>query len=151
VLLYYYIVDVAIFQLKVVAANNEKIFAEAGDANVSSRRFKIDAFLHYRLEPGQVDIRDATFNLHPRVLTLWKVLGLRLRLRQRLLPGAGVMRDDIRGARLPERGEEDLVGPDLKFSVLKNELAARRGGKIREEYIVGEHHGLGAVPQLNVA
>jgi hypothetical protein len=71
-----------------------------------------------------VDIRDATFNLHPRVLTLWKMLSLRLRLRQRLLLGVGVIRDDIRGARLLERGEEDLIGPDLKFSVLKNELAA---------------------------
>jgi hypothetical protein len=33
------------------------------------------------------------------------------------------MRDDVRGARLPERREEDLVYLDLKFDVLKNELA----------------------------
>jgi hypothetical protein len=56
------------------------------------------------------------------------------------------MRDDVRGARLPERREEDLVYLGLKFGVLKNELAARRGRKIREEYVVGEHRGLGAMP-----
>jgi hypothetical protein len=33
------------------------------------------------------------------------------------------MRDDVKGARLLERGEEDLVGSGLKFGVLKNELA----------------------------
>jgi hypothetical protein len=70
VLLRYYIVDVTIFQLEVVAANNEEVFAEVGDANVSSRRSETDAFLHCRLEPGQMDIRDATFDLDPRVLTL---------------------------------------------------------------------------------
>jgi hypothetical protein len=53
-----------------VAANDKEAFAEAGDASVSSRRSKTDTFLHYRLEPGQVDVRDATFNLDPRVLTL---------------------------------------------------------------------------------
>jgi hypothetical protein len=74
------------------------------------------------------------------------VLGLHLRLRQRLLLGAGVMRDDVRGARLLERGEEDLIYPGLKFSVLKNELAARRSRKIGEEYVAGEHRGPGAVP-----
>jgi hypothetical protein len=56
------------------------------------------------------------------------------------------MRDDVRGARLLERGEEDLIYPGLKFSVLKNELAARRSGKIGEEYVAGEHRGPGAVP-----
>jgi hypothetical protein len=56
------------------------------------------------------------------------------------------MRDDVGGARLPERREEDLVCPGLEFGVLKNELAARRGGKMREEYVIGEHRGLGAVP-----
>jgi hypothetical protein len=80
VLLCYRTVDVAIFQLKVVVADDEEAFAEAGDASVSSRRSETDAFLHCRLEPGQVDVGDATFDLDPRVLTLWKVLGLRLRL-----------------------------------------------------------------------
>jgi hypothetical protein len=56
------------------------------------------------------------------------------------------MRDDVKGARLPERREEDLVCLSLKFGVLKNKLAARRDGKIREEYVAGEHHGLDAVP-----
>jgi hypothetical protein len=55
------------------------------------------------------------------------------------------MRDDVRGARLPECREEDLVYLGLKFGVLKNELAARRGGKIGEEYMVGEHRGLDAI------
>jgi hypothetical protein len=80
VLLYCRTVDVIIFQLKIVAANDEEVFTKAGDASVSSRRSETDAFLYYRLEPGQVDVRDATFDLYPRVLTLWKVLGLRLRL-----------------------------------------------------------------------
>jgi hypothetical protein len=53
-----------------VVANNKEVFAEAGDASVSSRRFKTDTFLYYRLEPGQVDIEDAIFDLNPRVLTL---------------------------------------------------------------------------------
>jgi hypothetical protein len=53
-----------------VIANNEEVFAEAGDTSVSSRYFKMDAFLYYRLEPGQMDVEDATFNLDPRVLTL---------------------------------------------------------------------------------
>jgi hypothetical protein len=56
------------------------------------------------------------------------------------------MRDDVRGARLPERREEDLVYSGLEFGVLKNELAARRNRKIEEEYVAGEHHSLGAVP-----
>jgi hypothetical protein len=56
------------------------------------------------------------------------------------------MRDNVRGARLLERREEDLVYLGLKFGVLKNELAVQRGGKIEEEYVVGEHRGLGAVP-----
>jgi hypothetical protein len=30
--------------------NDEKVFAEAGDVNVSLYRFKMDAFLHYRLK-----------------------------------------------------------------------------------------------------
>jgi hypothetical protein len=34
------------------------------------------------------------------------------------------MRDDVRGARLPERREEDLVYLGLEFGVLKNKLAA---------------------------
>jgi hypothetical protein len=34
------------------------------------------------------------------------------------------MRDDVRGARLLERKEEDLVYLGLEFGVLKNELAA---------------------------
>jgi hypothetical protein len=62
-----------------------------------------------------------------------------------------VIRDNVRGTRLLEREEEDLVSLDLKFGVLKNELATQRSKKIREEYIAGEHHGLGAIPQLNVA
>jgi hypothetical protein len=70
VLLCYRTIDVTIFQLEVVAADDEEAFAEAGDASVSSRRSKTDAFLHYRLEPGQMDVGDATFDLHPRVLTL---------------------------------------------------------------------------------
>jgi hypothetical protein len=70
VLLYYYIVNVTIFQLKVIIANDKEVFVEAGDASVSSRHFKIDTFLYYRLEPGQVEVRDITFNLDPRVLTL---------------------------------------------------------------------------------
>jgi hypothetical protein len=32
------------------------------------------------------------------------------------------MRDDVRGARLPERKEEDLIYLGLEFGVLKNEL-----------------------------
>jgi hypothetical protein len=56
------------------------------------------------------------------------------------------MRDDVKGVRLLERGEEDLVYPGLKFGVLKNELAARRSEKIKEEYVVGEHYSLSAVP-----
>jgi hypothetical protein len=56
------------------------------------------------------------------------------------------MWDDIRGARLPEHREEDLVYLDLKFGVLKNELAARRDRKIGEEYVVREHYSLGAMP-----
>jgi hypothetical protein len=70
VLLYYRTIDVIIFQLKVVVANDEEVFAEAGDAGVFSRYFKTDAFLYCRLEPGQVEVGDATFNLDPRVLTL---------------------------------------------------------------------------------
>jgi hypothetical protein len=31
-------------------ADDEEVFAKAGDANVSSRYFKIDAFLYYYLE-----------------------------------------------------------------------------------------------------
>jgi hypothetical protein len=61
------------------------------------------------------------------------------------------MRDDVKGARLLERGEEDLVCPGLEFGVLKNELAARRDRKIGEEYVAREHYGLSAMPQLNVA
>jgi hypothetical protein len=57
-----------------------------------------------------------------------------------------MIRDDVKGARLLERGEEDLVYLDLEFGVLKNELAARRGEKIREEYVIGEYYSLGAVP-----
>jgi hypothetical protein len=57
-----------------------------------------------------------------------------------------VIRDNVKGARLLECGEEDLVYPGLKFSVLKNELAARRDRKIGEEYVAGEHRSLGAVP-----
>jgi hypothetical protein len=56
------------------------------------------------------------------------------------------MRDDVKGARLLERGEEDLVYLGLEFGVLKNELAARRGRKIGEEYVAGEHHDLSAMP-----
>jgi hypothetical protein len=56
------------------------------------------------------------------------------------------MRDDVRGVRLLEREEEDLVCLGLEFGVLKNKLTARRGRKIGEEYVVGEHRGLGAVP-----
>jgi hypothetical protein len=56
------------------------------------------------------------------------------------------MRDDVRGARLLKRREEDLIYLGLEFGVLKNELAARRGGKIGEKYVVGEHRGLGAMP-----
>jgi hypothetical protein len=56
------------------------------------------------------------------------------------------MRDNVRGARLLERGEEDLVYLSLKFGVLKNELATRRDRKIGEEYIVGEYCGLNAMP-----
>jgi hypothetical protein len=62
-----------------------------------------------------------------------------------------VIRDDVRGARLLERREEDLVYPGLKFGVLKNELTAWRSRKIREEYVVREHYSLGAMSQLNVA
>jgi hypothetical protein len=57
-----------------------------------------------------------------------------------------VIRDDVKEARLLECREEDLVCLGLEFSVLKNKLAARRGGKIGEEYVAGEHCGLGAVP-----
>jgi hypothetical protein len=32
-------------------ANDEEAFAEAGDASVSSRYFKMNTFLHYRLKP----------------------------------------------------------------------------------------------------
>jgi hypothetical protein len=53
-----------------VVADDEEVFTEAGDASVSSRRSKMDTFLHYYLEPGQVEVEDAIFNLHPRVLTL---------------------------------------------------------------------------------
>jgi hypothetical protein len=53
-----------------VIANDEEVFAEASDVSVSSRHFKMDTFLHYRLKLGQVNIRDATFDLNPRVLTL---------------------------------------------------------------------------------
>jgi hypothetical protein len=53
-----------------MTANNEEVFTEAGDINVSSRHSKMDAFLHYYLEPDQVNIKDVTFNLNPRVLTL---------------------------------------------------------------------------------
>jgi hypothetical protein len=56
------------------------------------------------------------------------------------------MRDNVKGARLLERGEEDLVYLGLKFSVLKNELATRRSRKIGEEYVIGEHYGLGVMP-----
>jgi hypothetical protein len=70
VLLYYYIVNVIIFQLKIIIANNEEVFTEAGDTNISSRRFKTDTFLYYYLESGQVNIEDTIFNLNPRVLTL---------------------------------------------------------------------------------
>jgi hypothetical protein len=70
VLLYYRTVDIIIFQLKVVAANNKEAFAEAGDVSVSSRRSKTDTFLYCRLEPGQVDVGDATFNLDLHILTL---------------------------------------------------------------------------------
>jgi hypothetical protein len=55
------------------------------------------------------------------------------------------MRDDVRGARLLKRKEEDLVYLSLKFSVLKNELVIRRNKKIEEEYIIREHRGLDAV------
>jgi hypothetical protein len=51
-LLCYRTVDVTIFQLEVIAANDEEAFAEAGDASVSSRRSETDTFLYYRLEPG---------------------------------------------------------------------------------------------------
>jgi hypothetical protein len=34
-----------------------------------------------------------------------------------------VIRDDVKGARLLERKEENLIYLGLKFSVLKNELA----------------------------
>jgi hypothetical protein len=57
-----------------------------------------------------------------------------------------VIRDDVKGARLLERKEEDLVYLSLKFGVLKNELAVRRGRKMGEEYVVGEHRSLSAVP-----
>jgi hypothetical protein len=57
-----------------------------------------------------------------------------------------VIRDDVRGAHLLERREEDLVYLSLEFGVLKNKLAARCGGKIGEEYVVGEHYGLGVMP-----
>jgi hypothetical protein len=57
-----------------------------------------------------------------------------------------VIRDDVRGACLPKRREEDLVYLGLEFGVLKNELAVWRGGKMGEEYVIGEHHSLGAVP-----
>jgi hypothetical protein len=56
------------------------------------------------------------------------------------------MRDDVRGAHLPERREEDLIYLGLEFGVLKNKLAVRRGRKMGEEYVVGEHHSPGAMP-----
>jgi hypothetical protein len=57
-----------------------------------------------------------------------------------------VIRDNVKEVRLPERKKEDLVYLDLEFGVLKNELAARRGRKIGEEYVIREYRGLSAVP-----
>jgi hypothetical protein len=57
-----------------------------------------------------------------------------------------VIRDNVKEVRLPERKKEDLVYLDLEFGVLKNELAARRGRKIGEEYVTREYRGLSAVP-----
>jgi hypothetical protein len=33
-----------------MVANNKEVFVEAGDVSVSSRYFKTDTFLYYRLE-----------------------------------------------------------------------------------------------------
>jgi hypothetical protein len=56
------------------------------------------------------------------------------------------MRDDIKGARLLKRKEEDLIYLSLEFSVLKNELVIRRDRKIREEYVIREYYDLSAMP-----
>jgi hypothetical protein len=74
------------------------------------------------------------------------VLDLRLHLQQRLLLEAGVIQDDVKGIRLPERREEDLIYLGLEFGVFKNKLATRRDRKIGEEYMIEEHRSLDTVP-----